>query len=137
MQLFPFFIGVYVGAFAWAILCNIFPSEDRPSLQELWELMSDWQQKQFGSDQTRGPIGTLKHLRKEVDEAIKNPNDLEEYVDIYFMTVDSCRRAGYTFDQFRRGVDEKLQKNMARRWSKPVDGEPCEHIREDGHGDNS
>ncbi len=85
-----------------------------------------WSQETFGNV---GPIGPLKHLSKEALEAAQNPADLSEWADIIMLTWDAQRRAGITDEQLMQAVAEKLAINKARKWPKPCDGEPREHVR--------
>lgn len=103
--------------------------DNRLSLSEFWDALSEWSQATFGSDQERGPQGPLKHLAKEVQEALENPLDAEEYVDCIFLVFDAARRAGFTYEQLRRFCNEKLKINKARKWGKPSPTEPVEHYR--------
>jgi len=62
----------------------------------LWEDIAGWSRKTFGSDQERGPIGPLKHLAKEANEAIAEPGSLVEYADCLIILFDATRRAGFS-----------------------------------------
>lgn len=102
------------------------------NLDLFWFAQGEWSQSVFGSDRERGPRGPLLHLAKEVQEALANPDDLEEYADLIFLAFDSCRRAGFTYDELVDKCFEKLEKNKKRKWSKPVTDEPVEHVRDGG-----
>lgn len=101
------------------------------NLDKFWNELSVWSQATFGSDSVRGPQGPLKHLKKEVEECLKNPSDIFEYADLLFLVFDSCRRAGFTYDELCTTVHAKLEINKNRRWGKPNENEAIEHIRED------
>jgi hypothetical protein len=100
------------------------------TLDQFWEELGEWSQATFGSDTVRGPQGPLKHLAKEIEEALKAPDDLEEYADLLFLVFDAARRAGFTYGQLREAVSTKLEKNKSRKWGKPSSDEPVEHIRD-------
>ena len=100
------------------------------SMGDFWLELSEWSQATFGSDKVRGPRGPLLHLSKEVEEALKAPDDLEEYSDLFFLVFDATRRAGFSYAQLREAVTAKLAKNKARKWGKPTNDEPVEHIRD-------
>jgi hypothetical protein len=92
--------------------------------------LAEWSEKTFG-DLRRGPQGPLKHLVKEVQEVLQKPDDLEEYADCIFLTLDAARRAGFTLDQLMLALEKKLVKNKARTWP-PIDytsDEPKEHVK--------
>lgn len=88
---------------------------------------AEWSQVTFGNV---GPIGPLKHLRKEALEAIAKPQDLIEWADMQFLLWDAQRRAGITDEQITLAMIEKLAVNKQREWPEPKDGEPRLHIKE-------
>ena len=99
------------------------------NLQPFWEAQAEWSREVFGSDDERGPIGPLKHLAKEVQEAIQHPDDPMEYVDCLFLLFDAARRAGFVLVDLEHLAWEKLAINKARKWQKPTSDEPIEHDR--------
>jgi len=102
------------------------------SLTNLSQIQSDWSQATFGTDQERGPIGTLKHLAKEALEAAEHPHDFYEYADCLILLLDASRRAGMTPRELIDLALVKMEINKTRAWPKPVNDEPTEHIREVG-----
>ena len=78
------------------------------NLRQFWHDQATWANRQFGHG---GPEGSLKHLKKEVDELLENPCDLEEYADAMHLIFDSCRRAGFSFDQLVKKCQAKLKIN--------------------------
>lgn len=95
---------------------------------------SEWSQATFGTDAERGPLGALKHLEKEARECqtAETPDDLrEELADCLLLLLDASRRAGFTPMDLVRAAQSKMAKNRSRKWPKPVDGQPCEHVRDE------
>ncbi len=99
---------------------------------------AEWSRATFGADAERGPAGPLKHLAKEAVEALEawerpqwNLDEVRsEFADCLLLLLDASRRAGLSpLDLVRAGA-EKHKVNLARRWSKPVDGQPVEHVRD-------
>ena len=88
---------------------------------------AEWSQSTFGNV---GPIGPLKHLRREVLETIAKPHDLIEWADMQFLLWDAQRRAGITDEQITQAMIDKLAVNKQREWPEPKDGEPRLHIKE-------
>lgn len=88
-----------------------------------------WSEANFGSTEERGPIGPLKHMAKEINELLENPTDPHEYADLLILLLDSSRRAGIDAIDLIAFALDKMELNKKRKWSKPVEGEPCEHIR--------
>jgi hypothetical protein len=77
---------------------------------------SIFSQEAFGPDTVRGPIGVLKHLKKEVDEVLEHPLDITEYADCLLLLLDASRRAGFTLDKLIQSAYDKLQVNKKRVW---------------------
>lgn len=98
-------------------------------LGRFWDQQAIWSQATFGKDEDRGPIGAIKHLRKEADELLQDPSDLEEYADCIFLVFDACRRARFDYTDLVSKCFEKLEKNRARVWPKTAPDEPAEHDR--------
>lgn len=89
-----------------------------------------WSVETFGQ---AGPVGALRHLALEAEEAAAAPHDLSEWADLYFLLWDAQRRAGITDAMILEAGLAKLAKNRARDWGDVVEGEPTQHRR--GHHD--
>lgn len=93
---------------------------------------SEWSQATFGTDQERGPIGSLKHLEKEAKEAYQatTPEELKkELADCFLLILDASRRAGVKPFELVLLAQDKMKVNRSRTWAKPVADEPVEHIK--------
>lgn len=100
------------------------------TMESFFVEQAKWSQATFGTDKERGPAGPLKHLAKEVQEALACPGDLMEYTDLLFLVFDATRRAGFAYDQLLESAWKKLAINKARTWPKPsACDEPVEHDR--------
>lgn len=87
---------------------------------------AEWSNGTFGSD--RGPVGSLKHLIKEAEEAIANPTDSVEYADCLLLVFDAARRSGLSHRELIETASEKLEVNKHRKF-KPGDAdEPSFHV---------
>jgi len=99
-------------------------------LTNLAESHSKWSQETFGSDEIKGPLGSILHLQKEINELLENPKDIKEYADVLLLTLDASRRAGFDIVTLLEATSEKLQENKTRKWNllnrKNID-EPVEH----------
>lgn len=104
-------------------------------LMDLIRDQAEWSQATFGSDQTRSPMGALKHLAKEAVEAQEAlaAGDAErlkvELADCYLLLLDACRRAKIKPMQLVEAAQEKMKVNRSRQWPVPTTDEPVEHIR--------
>lgn len=106
--------------------------------ENFWTQSHEWSSKTFGPPYIRGPLGPIEHLKKEIKEIEADPNDLEEYIDAFFLILDAARRADFTCKQFMTAAFDKLEKNKNRKWPDWRVADPnkaIEHIR-DPNGDN-
>lgn len=101
-------------------------AQPAPERDQVRSEHAEWSQVTFGNV---GPIGPLKHLRREVLEVIVKPHDLTEWADMQFLMWDAQRRAGITDEQITLAMIEKLAVNKLREWPEPKDGEPRLHIK--------
>ena len=97
------------------------------TLEDFWCEQGIWSEKTFGKS---GPERELKHLKKEVEECLENPGDLEEYADLLFLVFGACRSAGFSLRELIAAASAKLVINQHRKWGPLIPGEPCEHIEE-------
>jgi len=104
--------------------------------QRFWDEQAEWSRATFGSDTERGPLGPLKHLEKETEEARQSwikqdiPEAKVEIADCLFLTFDAARRAGMSLDDLLDTAFRKLEINKQREWQKPTNDGPVEHVRE-------
>lgn len=77
------------------------------------------EQREF-SLKTFGPGKRLEagidHIKKELDEIIKEPDNLEEYVDLILLSLDITHRAGFTAEEICEKIKYKFEKNKNRKW---------------------
>jgi hypothetical protein len=100
-------------------------------LEDFWSAQSEWSQRTFGADSVRGPVGALRHLQRECDEAIADPSDVIEFADCLILLLDATRRAGHTLDDLVSAAERKAEINRSRTWPSPPpvdDGRPLEHV---------
>lgn len=100
------------------------------SIQLIAEDLQEWSEKTFGTSEERGPIGPLKHLQKEVEEALEAPDDASEYADCLILIIDAARRAGFDIDELLHATHCKMKINRHRKWAKPTSDEPIFHESE-------
>lgn len=60
--------------------------------------------------------GVLDHIEKEINEIRRQPDDLEEWVDVVMLALDGAWRAGHKPQEIADMLESKLKKNMARSW---------------------
>lgn len=76
-----------------------------------------------------GPVGALRHLALEAEEAAQAPDDLSEWVGVQFLFWDAQRRAGISDAALARAGRAKLAELRGRTYPAPVEGQPCEHVK--------
>lgn len=124
--------------------------EDRA--EKFWNEQGFWSFAVFGSIEERGPQGPLKHLEKEVKEALESldiilhtipiPKTQEafdnsnthfkmELVDCFFLVIDAARRSGLSYHEFMDLAFKKLKINQERKWQPRTSDEPVEHVRDE------
>ncbi len=86
-----------------------------------------WSDETFGK---RNPTAPLYHLKKEVNELIEAPYDIEEYADGFLLLIDAARIAGHTMEDIGLAMMDKFDKNRHRKWGKPDKNGAVEHIRD-------
>lgn len=124
-------------------------------IEDFFRAQRAWSAKTFGPGYRRGPIGPLKHLAKEVNEAIEQAElarrlnaemDLvgegkavarlhKEIADLQFLAWDAAWRSGMSAGQLAETCWKKLKENQERVWPPIPEGdgpldEPVEHCRE-------
>lgn len=99
------------------------------TLHDLLDEHAAWSHQTFGGPEEKGPIGPLRHLKLEADEAIAAPGDISEYVDLVFLSFDAARRAGFTTYDIVRAGFEKLDVLRSRSYPRGTGDQPALHIK--------
>lgn len=118
-------------------------------LTALADDQSEWSQSTFGTDAARGPLGPIRHLRKETVEAEEaweavqkavadgDPHAAmlaekftEERADMLLLLLDLNRRSGGTPLSLVQAAQAKMRINRTRVYPRTPDGVPSEHVRE-------
>ena len=94
----------------------------------VWNKLSCWSQKTFGTDEERGPKGCLEHLKLEAQEAIESPKDIKELADCFILIMDATRRSGFVWEELLMATDLKLEEVKNRVYLRTPEGIPCQHI---------
>lgn len=61
----------------------------------------------------------LNHLKREVTEAKRKPDDLSEWADIFILFLGASKVQGFTTGQIMNAAHAKMQINWLRKWGKP------------------
>ena len=106
---------------------------ERNSIYALMRDCGEWSDKTFGhswGDGDKAGIGSLYHLREEVDELIDNPSDQEEWADVLTLILDAARRRTISAADLISWSYEKLFKNKKRKWGKPDANGVVHHLKD-------
>lgn len=90
-----------------------------------------WSRKTFGEGQRT--LGVIDHIRKELKEIEKAPQDIYEWIDVITLAFDGASRAGFSYEDIVNGLKKKQVINFARKWPIPSDDQTkaVEHVRDD------
>lgn len=97
-----------------------------PSLDGIIREVNEWQAVTFPR---ATPASVVEHLRREVDELVKDPTDTEELADVVFLAVGLAYELNLGVDGLTRIVTEKLAVNRRRIWQEPDALGVVEHVR--------
>ena len=76
------------------------------NLRGFLKRLEKWSQQAFGpGERTKG---ITDHMKKEIEEIKKDPNELEEYIDPIMLSFDGALRQGYTPKEIIQGMHDKL-----------------------------
>lgn len=104
------------------------PSVISDMLCELYKDEAAWSDATFGPPSERGPIGPLKHLIQEAQEAIDEPTDIMEYADCLLLVLDASRRAGYSLTNLLDAAKLKFDILKTRKYPKPGKDQASHHV---------
>lgn len=74
-----------------------------------------WSEKTFGPG--RRTKGITDHIRKELLEIERNPDDTKEWIDVVILALDGAWRAGWHPHQIILALQFKQAENEMRKWS--------------------
>jgi hypothetical protein len=95
------------------------------------ERQKNFSLRTFGPGQRTQAV--IDHIRKELKEIEKEPEDLEEWIDVVMLALDGAWRAGHEPQNIANKLAEKLVKNESRNWPDWLTSDPnkaIEHIRD-------
>lgn len=78
------------------------------------------------------PKGVIAHIRKELEEIERDPEDIEEWIDVAILAFDGALRQGYSPAEVVDVLVRKQAKNEARKWPDwrtVAPDQPIEHDR--------
>lgn len=76
--------------------------------------------------------GVCNHIRKEIKEVLRKPDDISEWIDIAILAFDGALRQGFTPQQIAAALEAKQTKNEGRTWPDwrtVPEGQAIEHVR--------
>lgn len=107
--------------------------QERVILIEFLDRQREFSLVTFGpGDATDRASGICDHIRKELDEILQDPMDLEEWIDVAILAFDGALRTGATSGHIVQALIAKQEKNETRAWPNWLTAEPgkaIEHVR--------
>lgn len=100
--------------------------------EEVTANVRDWQEKTFGNKPARG---SLLHLKEEIDELIeeldsKNSKKVEsEFADCFILLISALYEAGYSIEDAKLFIMDKLEVVKKRRWENPDENGVYRHVK--------
>lgn len=90
----------------------------------------EWSRRTFGP----GPrtLGIIDHIRKELVEIQRSPDDLSEWVDVVILALDGAWRSKHEPREIIAAIKAKQAKNEGREWPDWRTADPAraiEHVR--------
>lgn len=77
--------------------------------------------------------GVTDHIRKELEEVLKEPDDIYEWVDLILLALDGAWRSDHSPEEIVTAMEAKQSKNELRDWPDWRTADPnaaIEHVRE-------
>jgi Protein of unknown function (DUF550) len=103
----------------------------------MFDLVAHLYRQRAFSRATFGPgertKGICDHIRKELAEIEKDPDDIREWIDVLLLALDGAWRAGFMPEEIVNALDEKQEENELRDWPDWRTAEPdktIEHKRD-------
>lgn len=86
----------------------------------VFDLVAHIQRQKEFSEKTFGPgprtKGVIDHIRRELLEVEKNPDDLYEWIDLMILAIDGAWRAGHSPTKIMIALETKQTINETRSW---------------------
>lgn len=103
--------------------------------QSQFDQITQWNDETFPQSNT---FSTLAHLQDEILEVIDalNANTFheaeipKEFADCFILLFAAAHKAGMSYDDITRAIDEKMQINYKRKWGAPDGNGVVHHVKE-------
>ncbi len=95
------------------------------TMPEILDAWAEWEAIQFPQATT---LSRLKHLQKEINELIEDPQDLMEYVDCFALLTSAMRGESITLTTLILAMGAKLEINKKRKWGEVNEKGFVEHV---------
>ena len=100
--------------------------------EQLYNEISEWQRKTFG---TATPLSKVNHLQQELKELkadliYRKPERRLEFADCFFLLFGAAAEDGMSYQDIINCISEKFEINKARKWGAPDENGVINHIRQ-------
>lgn len=91
---------------------------------------SAWAFKTF----TQQPVeAKIRHLKKEADEIIEDPADIEEWADVFLLFSNAAKLQGFALTDILEAARKKWLNDLVHRQWQPPDEDGCvHHVKPEG-----
>jgi hypothetical protein len=89
-----------------------------------------WSRETFGPSMRTKSV--VDHIKKELEEILADPTDLNEWVDVIILAFDGAWRSGHSAEEIITAIKAKQEKNQNRvwpDWRNASEGSVIEHDR--------
>lgn len=97
------------------------------TIHQLQAEISRFQDRTFPD---QGLMPKINHLRHEVDELAKDPNDTAELADCFILLLGIAAKRSISADTLISASHAKMEINKRRKWGPPDADGVCHHIQE-------
>lgn len=100
----------------YRLTCKTLGEHEQPA----FDLLSHLKRQREFSERTFGPgdrtEGVVDHIRKELNEVLSNPSDVNEWIDVVILALDGAWRIGAGPQEIIAALVAKQTKNEGRKW---------------------
>lgn len=98
-----------------------------PDINKWTEFQNEFSEWAFETFKGQKIDGKLKHMKKEIDEIIENPDDIIEWADVMLLFLNASKQQGLDMDQILDACKEKFEIIKKREWQEPDEDGTIQH----------
>lgn len=98
--------------------------------RQQFKKITTWQRETFPEGTAHSCILHLASEIKELFGAVTPEQLYEEFADCFLLLFGAADRAGMSYDDICKAINDKMKINRERKWGKPNGDGYVEHIKE-------